>query len=83
MSFQNPSAHIVRPTRSVGKVHRPKEWGTHSRGIPEKPRSHAKGGPPAPDMARLTLARKLAAIVLVLWKKGEKFDPKYLTPQAA
>jgi transposase len=36
-----------------------------------------------PDMARLTLARKIAAIALILWKKGERFDPKYLTPQAA
>jgi transposase len=36
-----------------------------------------------PEMARLTLARKLAAIALILWKKGESFDPKYLTAQAA
>src|SRR5208283_5609170 len=27
-----------------------------------------------PTMARLTLARKIAAIVLTLWKKGESFD---------
>jgi hypothetical protein len=27
-----------------------------------------------PDMARLTLARKIAAITLTLWKKGERFD---------
>ena len=26
-------------------------------------------------MARLTLARKIAAIVLTIWKKGEHFDP--------
>jgi transposase len=37
----------------------------------------------APTMARLTLARKIAAIALTLWKKGERFDPKYLNPQAA
>jgi transposase len=36
-----------------------------------------------PELARLTLARKLAAIALVLWKKGEMFDPKYLKPVAA
>jgi len=36
-----------------------------------------------PEMARLTLARKIAAIALVIWKKGERFDPKYLKPQAA
>jgi len=26
-----------------------------------------------PDMARLTLARKIAATTLTLWKKGERF----------
>ena len=36
-----------------------------------------------PAMARLTLARKMAAIALVLWKKGERFDRQHLTPQAA
>jgi transposase len=36
-----------------------------------------------PEMARLTLARKMAAIVLVLWKKGERFDAQRLKPQAA
>lgn len=30
------------------------------------------------EMARLTLARKIAAIALTIWKKGEKFDPKKL-----
>src|SRR6202163_1166153 len=28
-----------------------------------------------PPMARLTLARKIAAIALKIWKKGERFDP--------
>ena len=28
-----------------------------------------------PTMARLTLARKIAAITLTLWKKGGNFDP--------
>jgi len=41
----------------------------------------AKGMKPA--MARLTLARKIAAIVLTIWKKGERFDPAELKPQAA
>jgi transposase len=27
-----------------------------------------------PEMARLTLARKIAALTLMLWKKGERFD---------
>ena len=30
------------------------------------------------DMARLTLARKIAALALAIWKKGESFDPKKL-----
>jgi hypothetical protein len=37
----------------------------------------------APPMARLTLARKIAAIVLALWKKGESFDAKKLQSQVA
>jgi transposase len=36
-----------------------------------------------PSMARLTLARKIAAITLVIWKKGVSFDPKQLQRQAA
>ena len=34
-------------------------------------------------MARLTLARKIAAIALTIWKKGERFDPAKLKQQAA
>ena len=33
------------------------------------------------EMARLTLARKLAAITLRLWKRGEQYDPTKLTTQ--
>lgn len=36
-----------------------------------------------PELARLTLARKIAATVLHLWKKGERFNAEYLKPQAA
>ena len=36
-----------------------------------------------PSMARLTLARKIAAITLVVWKKGAHFDAEQLKPQAA
>jgi transposase len=36
-----------------------------------------------PEMARLTLARKIAAIALKIWKKGEAFDPQHLKSQAA
>ena len=35
------------------------------------------------SMARLTLARKIAAITLILWKKGARFDAEYLKQQAA
>jgi transposase len=41
----------------------------------------AKGMQPA--MARLTLARKIAAITLCIWKKGETFNAEHLKPQAA
>jgi transposase len=34
------------------------------------------------ELARLTLTRKLAAVTLRLWKKGEHFDPTQLTQQA-
>jgi transposase len=36
-----------------------------------------------PAMARLTLARKIAAITLTLWKKGAHLDAEQLKPQAA
>ena len=36
-----------------------------------------------PTMARLTLARKIAAITLLVWKKGVRFDAEYLKQQAA
>ena len=35
-----------------------------------------------PTMARLTLARKIAAITLVVWKKGASFDANYLKQAA-
>src|SRR5207245_2333955 len=44
-------------------------------------RSLAKGI--KPTMVRLTLARKIAAITLTLWKKGENFDATKLKSQAA
>ena len=36
-----------------------------------------------PSLARLTLARKIAAITLTIWKKGASFDPKQLQRQTA
>lgn len=33
------------------------------------------------EMAKLTLARKIASVVLRLWKKGEFWDPAKLTMQ--
>ena len=44
-------------------------------------RSLAKGI--KPTMVRLTLARKIAAITLTLWKKGANFDVEKLKSQAA
>ena len=34
-----------------------------------------------PEMARLTLARKVVTIVLFVWKKGVCFDAQHLKPQ--
>jgi transposase len=36
-----------------------------------------------PELARLTLARKIAATILTLWKKGGSFDARHVKPQAA
>jgi hypothetical protein len=36
-----------------------------------------------PELARLTLARKIAVLAWTLWKKGERFNAHYLKPQAA
>jgi transposase len=36
-----------------------------------------------PEMARLTLARKIAAITLKIWKKGEAFQAEYVSAQTA
>ena len=36
-----------------------------------------------PHLARLTLARKIAAITLLVWKKGVGFDAEHLKQQAA
>jgi hypothetical protein len=36
-----------------------------------------------PEMARLTLARKIAALTLTIWKKGARFDANQLNVQAA
>ena len=34
-----------------------------------------------PEMARLNLARKIATIVLIVWKRGACFDAQHLKPQ--
>ncbi len=36
-----------------------------------------------PELARLTIARKMASIVLAIWKKGVPFDPQILNAQNA
>jgi len=35
------------------------------------------------EIARVIVARKLATLVLTLWKKGERFNAEHLKPQAA
>lgn len=34
-----------------------------------------------PELARVTLARKIAALTLRLWKTGERYDPAMLSAQ--
>jgi transposase len=36
-----------------------------------------------PEMARLSVARKLAAVTLAVWKRGESFDAGRIMRQAA
>jgi ketol-acid reductoisomerase len=36
-----------------------------------------------PSLARLTIARQLAAITLAIWKRGQQFSPERMKPQAA
>ena len=36
-----------------------------------------------PEMARLTVARKLAALVLAVWQSGERFDEERIMKRAA
>ncbi len=36
-----------------------------------------------PEMARLTLARKMATMSWMVWRKGVAFDAEYLKPQTA
>src|ERR1700680_2195220 len=36
-----------------------------------------------PEMARLTLARKIATIALIVWKRGASFDAQHLKSQTA
>jgi hypothetical protein len=36
-----------------------------------------------PEMARLTLARKIVTTVLIVWKRGVRFDAQHLKPQTA
>jgi hypothetical protein len=35
-----------------------------------------------PPIARLMLARRIAAITLIVWKKGVRFDAEHLKQQA-
>jgi hypothetical protein len=36
-----------------------------------------------PELARVTLARKLAAVILHLWKTGDPYDARLLTVPAS
>ena len=66
--------HVFKSTATAGIIHPGPLRAFYDRLL-------AKGM--KPSMARLTLARKVAAITLVLWKKGECFDAQRLKQQAA
>jgi hypothetical protein len=51
--------------------------------VPPKSNAASRHKYAATAMARLTLARKIAAITLIVWKKEVRFDANYLKPQAA
>ena len=55
-------------------VHRPGPWQQFYQRRVEAGRK--------PELVRLTVARKLAAVTLHLWKKGERYDVKHLKPTA-
>jgi transposase len=74
-SNRNPQLKYLLKSIALGASVRPGPWHDFYQ------RLLHKGMKPA--MARLTLARKIAAITLTVWKKGERFDPKKLNLQVA
>jgi transposase len=44
---------------------------------------HLLAGGTKPNLAKLTIARQLAAIVLALWRAGERYDPRRLERRPA
>jgi hypothetical protein len=83
--------HIVQPAVTVhssadyrfanGELQRTRNTST-VRGLNDNRNPQLNKGM-KPALARLTLARKMAAITLTVWKKGERFDPKKLNLQVA
>jgi transposase len=71
----NPHLKELFKSAALGASTQPGPLGDYYAGLLQK------GMKPA--MARLTLARKIAAIVLAVWKKGERFDETKLKMQAA
>jgi len=65
--------YVFKSTASAAIIH-PGPWKDFHDGL------LAKGM--KPSMARLTLARKIAAVTLILWKKGARFDLQQLKAQA-
>lgn len=72
---RNPQLKYLLKSIALGASLRPGPWHDFYE------RLLLKGMRPA--MARLTLARKIAAITLTIWKRGERFDPKKLNLQVA
>jgi len=70
----NPTIKAVFKGAAIGASAKPGPLQDFYHGIVERGMDEA--------LARVTLARKIAAVTLRLWKRGEPFDPEMLTVQA-
>jgi len=74
-SNHNPEVKAVFKSAAVGAIARPGPWKDfYDRKIAQGLR---------PPLAIVTLARKIAAVTLAVWKKGEPFGVEHLKTQAA
>jgi transposase len=70
----NRSLKAVMKGASLTAIHKDEDFKQYYQGLLDKGMRE--------EMALLTVARKIAAITLAVWKKGEAFDPKRLNQAA-